>query len=115
MGCNNTISTERLDLIHESALRQFRSGRSFDKVLVNLYVRGLEEVEAETVAKKAYAQYLEEEQKRQFEKSYEKPLLGVPRFFKSFVIKMISFALSMVVGHFINIERFIKRDEKRVQ
>lgn len=115
MGCNNTISTERLDLIHESALRQFRSGRSFDKVLVNLYVRGLEEVEAETVAKKAYAQYLEEEQKRQFEKSYEKPLLGIPCFLKSFAIKMISFVLSMVVGHFINIERFIKRDEKRVQ
>lgn len=114
MGCNNTISTERLDLIHESALRQFRSGRSFDKVLVNLYVRGLEEAEAETVAKKAYAQYLEE-QKRQFEKSYEKPLLGIPCFLKSFAIKMISFVLSMVVGHFINIERFIKRDEKRVQ
>jgi len=114
MECN-AIAKERLGLLYESALRQFRSGRSFEKVLVNLYSKGLEEEEAEKVAKKAYYQYREEQQGRQLKESYEKPLLVLPRFFKSFVIKLISFVLSMLFGHFINLERFIKRDEKRVQ
>lgn len=112
---SKTISRERLQLIYDSTLRQFRSGRSYEKVLVNLYSKGLEENEADNLAVKAYRQYQEEEQRRQLEESYNEPLLAVPQSLKTFGIKMISFVLSMLLGHFINLERWTKRNEKRVQ
>lgn len=115
MDDNNAISQERLELIYDSALRQFRGGRSFEKVIVTLYTKGLEEDEAKQVADRAYQQYIAEEQQKQRKERYDKPLLSIPQWFKSFAIKMISFVLSMFLGHFINIERWIKRDEKRVQ
>ncbi len=115
MDENNVTSHERLELIYDSALRQFRGGRSFEKVIVTLYTKGLEEDEAKQVADRAYQQYIAEEQQKQLEERYDKPLLSIPQWFKSFAIKMISFVLSMFLGHFINIERWIKRDEKRVQ
>ncbi len=58
---------------------------------------------------------MEEERKTQFQESYDKPLMPIPRFLKTFVIKIFSFVLSMIFGRFINIERLMKCDEKRVQ
>lgn len=115
MNNNSTISQERLELIYESALRQFRSGRSLAKVIVNLYGKGLEEDEAEKIANKAYYKYREEEGQRELQESYTKPLIPIPGFLKTFIFKIISFVLSMLTGHFINLERFKKGNEKRVQ
>ena len=114
MECRN-VSQEDLELIYQSALLQFRNGRPKEKIIVTLYGKGLEEDEAEIVANKAYRQYMDEEQKRQLQESYDKPLISIPISFKKLGIKIISFVISMLFGHFINVERLMKRDEKRVQ
>ena len=114
MNYNQSLSQDRLELIEESALRQFRSGRSLEKVIVNLYAKGLEEEEAEKVANKAYRKYREEENQRELQESYTKPLIPSP-FLKSIATKMIAFVLSMLAGHFINPKLLTKQDEKRVE
>jgi len=114
MECRN-VSQEDLEIIYQSALLQFRNGRPRGKIIVTLYGKGLEQDEAEIVADKAYRQYMQEEKQRELRENYDKPLITIPNALKTFGIKAFSFVLSMLFGHFINIERLMKRDEKRVK
>ena len=115
MDHNRTVSQERLELIYESTLQQFRTGRSMQKVIINLYAKGLNEDEAEKLANKAYYRYREEENQRELQESYTKPLIPVPNFFKSLAMKFIAFVLAMITGVFVNPEYFKKRAERRVK
>jgi hypothetical protein len=75
---DDNISQERLQLIYEAALRQFRSGVDRSKVIVNLYSKGFEEDEAEDLANKAYAEYWEEKRQVELKENYDKPLASYP-------------------------------------
>lgn len=110
------ISQARLELIYESALRQLRVGRSLEKVIFNLQVKGLEEFEAQNVARKAWREYLEEEKRRELQENYNKPLIPFPmNFFKTIGRGLLAWGLSILSGHLVNPSHLKKRDEERVE
>lgn len=116
MAANSTVSQERLELIYESALRQLRSGRSLETVIINLQVKGLEEDEAQNLAKKAWSKYMEEERRQEIRENYNKPLVSLPiNFFKTIGRGLIAWVLSVLSGHLVNPAHLKKRDEERVE
>ena len=116
MNAKSGISQERLELIYESALRQFRSGRSLEKIVINLQAKGLEDNEAQNLASKAYRQFMEEEKRREVHESYDKPLIPLPTSFLKTVIRgLFAWVLSILSGHFVNPEHLKKRNEKRIE
>lgn len=116
MDTNSTISKERLELIYESALRQFRSGRGLERVVVNLQAKGLEEEDAQKLANQAYYCYREEAKRQELHENYSKPLISLPtRFLKAVVRGLIAWVLSILTGHLINPKYLKNHGERRVE